>query len=43
VLIEETIQKLIAMKMPSMAEATREVLQFSPSHQMSFEEKRSWA
>jgi DNA replication protein DnaC len=39
VLIEETIQKLIAMKMPSMAEATREVLQSSPSHQMSFEEK----
>ena len=38
-LIEETIQKLITMRMPSMAEATREVLQSAPSHQMSFEEK----
>lgn len=38
-LIEETIQKLIAMRMPSMAAATRELLQTAPSNQMSFEDK----
>lgn len=48
-LIEETIQKLITMKMPSMAQATREVLQSSPSEHLSFEDKlglvvdREWA
>lgn len=38
-LIEETIQKLIAMRMPTMAQAIREVLQTAPSNQMSFEDK----
>ena len=48
-LIEETIQKLIAMRMPTMAQAIREVLQTAPSNQMSFEDKlglvvdREWA
>ena len=38
-LIEETIQKLIAMRMPSMAQAAREMLQAAPSNQLSFEDK----
>jgi len=38
-LIEETIQKLLDMKMPSMAQAMRELLQSAPSNQMSFEDK----
>jgi DNA replication protein DnaC len=38
-LIEETIQKLIAMRMPTMAQATRELLQTAPSEQLSFEDK----
>ena len=38
-LIEETIQKLIEMKMPTMAQAAREILQSAPSEQMSFEDK----
>jgi DNA replication protein DnaC len=38
-LIEETIQKLIEMKMPTMAKAARELLQSAPSGQMSFEDK----
>jgi hypothetical protein len=38
-LIEETIQKLIEMKMPTMAQAARELLQSAPSEQMSFEDK----
>jgi DNA replication protein DnaC len=38
-LIEETIQKLIAMRMPSMAQAARELLQSAPSNQLSFEDK----
>ena len=48
-LIEETIQKLITMKMPTMAQATRELLQSAPSEQLSFEDKlglvvdREWA
>lgn len=38
-LIEETIQKLIEMKMQTMAQATRELMQSAPSEQMSFEDK----
>jgi DNA replication protein DnaC len=38
-LIEETIQKLIAMKMPTMAQATRDLLESAPSNQLSFEDK----
>jgi DNA replication protein DnaC len=38
-LIEETIQKLIEMKLPTMALATRELMQSTPSDQMSFEDK----
>src|SRR5690242_789504 len=38
-LIEETIQKLIAMKLPTMAQATRELMQQAPSEQLSFEDK----
>ena len=38
-LIDETIQKLIEMKMPTMAQATRELMQSMPSEQMSFEDK----
>ena len=37
--IEETITKLSQMKLTCMALATREVLQTSPGHQLSFEEK----
>ena len=48
-LIEETIQKLIALKLPTMAQATRELMQNAPSEQLSFEDKlglvvdREWA
>ena len=38
-LIEETIQKLIAMRLSTMAQATRELLQNAPSEQLSFEDK----
>ena len=38
-LIEETIQKLIAMRLPTMAQATRDLLQNAPSEQLSFEDK----
>ena len=38
-LIEETIQKLIAMRLPTMAQATRELMQQAPSEQLSFEDK----
>jgi DNA replication protein DnaC len=38
-LIEETIEKLIAMRMPTMALAIRELAQTAPSNQMSFEDK----
>ena len=38
-LIEETIEKLLAMKLPTMAAATREILQSAPSEQLSFEDK----
>ncbi len=48
-LIEETLQKMLALKMPAMAQATRELLESAPSHQLSFEDKlgilidREWA
>jgi DNA replication protein DnaC len=38
-LIEETIEKLLALRLPTMAEATREILQSAPSEQLSFEDK----
>ena len=38
-LIEETLQKLHALRLPTMAQATREMLESSPSHQLSFEDK----
>jgi DNA replication protein DnaC len=38
-LIEETIEKLLALRLPTMAAATREVLQSAPSEQLSFEDK----
>jgi len=38
-LIEETLQKLIEMKMLTMAQAMRELMQSAPSEQMSFEDK----
>ena len=38
-LIEETIEKLLAMRLPTMAAATREILQNAPSEQLSFEDK----
>jgi DNA replication protein DnaC len=38
-LIEETIQKLLDLKLPTMAQATREILATAPSHQLSFEDK----
>jgi DNA replication protein DnaC len=38
-LIEETIEKLLAMRLPTMAAATREILQSAPSEQLSFEDK----
>ena len=38
-LIEETIEKLLSLRLPTMAAATREVLQSAPSEQLSFEDK----
>jgi len=38
-LIEETLQKMLALKMPAMAEATRELMGSAPSNQLSFEDK----
>jgi DNA replication protein DnaC len=38
-LIEETIEKLLAMRLPTMAAATREIMQSAPSDQLSFEDK----
>jgi DNA replication protein DnaC len=38
-LIEETIQKMLELKMPTMAQATRELLASAPSQQLSFEDK----
>jgi DNA replication protein DnaC len=38
-LIEETLQKMLALRMPAMAQATRELLESAPSHQLSFEDK----
>jgi DNA replication protein DnaC len=38
-LIEETLQKLIEMKMLTMAQAMRELMQSAPSEQLSFEDK----
>ena len=38
-LIEETIQKMLSLRMPTMAQATRELLESAPSNQLSFEDK----
>ena len=38
-LIEETIQKMIDLRMPGMAKATRELLESAPSPQLAFEDK----
>jgi DNA replication protein DnaC len=38
-LIEETIQKMLDLKMPTMAKATRDLLASAPSSQLSFEDK----
>lgn len=38
-LIEETLQKMLSLKMPAMAAATRELLQSAPSNQLSFEDR----
>jgi DNA replication protein DnaC len=38
-LIEETIQKMLELKLPTMAQATREILASAPSNQLSFEDK----
>jgi DNA replication protein DnaC len=38
-LIEETIQKMLELRMPTMAQATRELLASAPSNQLSFEDK----
>ncbi len=38
-LIEETIQKMLDLKMPAMARATRELIASAPSNQLSFEDK----
>jgi DNA replication protein DnaC len=38
-LIEETIQKMLALRMPTMAQATRELLESAPNNQLSFEDK----
>ena len=38
-LIEETIQKMLDLKMPTMAQATRDILASAPSNQLSFEDK----
>jgi DNA replication protein DnaC len=37
--IEETVTKLIELRLPSMAKATRELMETAPGHQLSFEEK----
>lgn len=38
-LIEETIQKMLELKMHGMAKATRELLAAAPTHQLAFEDK----
>lgn len=38
-LIEETIQKMLDLKMATMAQATRELLASAPSNELSFEDK----
>jgi len=38
-LIEETIQKMLDLRMASMAQATRELLASAPSNELSFEDK----
>jgi hypothetical protein len=37
VITEETIHKLVFMKLHTMAKAFREVLETSPAHELSFE------
>jgi hypothetical protein len=39
VIAEETIQKLIQLRLPTMAQVFREILQAPPSHDLTFEEK----
>jgi len=39
VIPEETIQKLIQLRLPTMAQAFREILQSPPSHELTFEER----
>jgi DNA replication protein DnaC len=38
-LIEETLQKMLALKMPAMARATRELIESAASNQLSFEDR----
>ncbi len=38
-LIEETIQKMLELRMPAMAQATREMLESAPSNQLAFEDR----
>jgi hypothetical protein len=38
-LIEETLQKMLALRMPGMAAATRELIESAPSNQLSFEDR----
>jgi DNA replication protein DnaC len=38
-LIEETLRKMLALKMPAMATATRELLESAASNQLSFEDR----
>lgn len=38
-MIEETLQRMLVLKMPAMAQATRELIESAPSHQLSFEDK----
>lgn len=38
-LIEETLRKMLALKMPAMASATRELLESAASNQLSFEDR----
>jgi DNA replication protein DnaC len=38
-LIEETLQKMLALRMPAMAAATRELMESAPSNQLSFEDR----
>lgn len=38
-LIEETLQKMLALRMPAMAAATRELIESAPSNQLSFEDR----